>query len=288
MKQLLFFWLIFSGTLYGQNSSLDSLLLPEPVDSFIIVTGTFHSTRIIHSQSVEMLAKGNLDVRILHRFGRLSDGVKELFGLDQASMRMGFDYGVRDWLTVGLGRSTFRKEYDGLVKIRLLQQETGKGNLPLSLVAVGGVMIRTADETSTNGYKPSAGDRTSFYGQLITGRKFTEGFSAQFSATLLHMNYVPDESWENTHFAVGIGLRQKLSKRFAVTFDHQVLLTDLVEDYYFPLGIGFDIETGGHVFQLHFSNAIGMNERAFLTETTDRFFKGEIRFGFNLSRMFSL
>ncbi|WP_290795038.1 DUF5777 family beta-barrel protein [Flavihumibacter sp. UBA7668] len=286
MNRILVCLLLISNGAISQVPLADSISIELPVDAAQKVTGIFHSTRIIQSQSVELLGKGSLDVRILHRFGRLSDGVKELFGLDQASMRMSFDYGVMDWLTVGIGRSTYRKEYDGLVKVRLLQQSAEKGSTPFSLVLVAGAMIRTADEISGNGYKPTAGDRTSFYGQLLAGRKFSPGFSAQLSAALLHMNYVPDESWNNTHLAVGIGLRQKLSKRFALTFDHQVVITGLPEDFYFPLGIGFDIETGGHVFQLHFSNAIGMNERAFLTETTDRFFKGEIRFGFNLSRMF--
>lgn len=250
------------------------------------VTGIFHSTRVIQSQSVEMLGKASLDVRILHRFGRLSDGVKELFGLDQASMRMGFDYGIKNWLTVGVGRSTYRKEYDGLVKVRPLQQGAGKHSSALSLVVAAGAMIRTANESSANGYKPTAGDRSSFYGQVLAGRKFSPGFSAQVSTTVVHMNFVPDDTWNNTGFALGIALRQKLSKRLALTFDHQWILTGLPEGMYNPLGVGLDIETGGHVFQLHFSNAIGMNERAFLTETTDQFFKGEIRFGFNLSRMF--
>jgi hypothetical protein len=283
MKKLFFLFLLCGGSVYAQEPSIDSLLISGPGSASPKITGTFHSTRVIHAQSVEMLDKSALDVRILHRFGKLSDGVKELFGLDQASMRMSFDYGLSNWLTVGVGRSTYRKEYDGLVKIRIIQQSK---SVPISLVCVAGVMIRTADESSSTGYKPSTGDRTSFYAQLIAGRKFSPGFSAQLSATLLHMNYVPDESWQNTNLAIGIGLRQKLSKRFAITFDHQVVITGLPDDTYFPLGVGFDIETGGHVFQLHFSNAIGMNERAFLVETTDRFFKGEIRFGFNLSRMF--
>jgi hypothetical protein len=283
MKKIVLFLLAFGGSVYAQEPSVDSLLAVTPDHVSPKISGTFHSTRVIHSQSVEMLAKGSLDVRILHRFGKLSDGVKELFGLDQASMRLSFDYGLSNWLTVGVGRSTYRKEYDGLVKIRMLQQSK---SVPVSLVGVAGIMVRTADETSSSGYKPTAGDRTSFYAQLVAGRKFSPGFSAQLSATLLHMNFVPDESWQNTNLAVGIGLRQKLSKRFAITFDHQVVLTQLPDEHYFPLGFGFDIETGGHVFQLHFSNAIGMNERACLLETTDRFFKGEIRFGFNLSRMF--
>lgn len=283
MKKLLLVLLLFGGSLKAQDHLMDTLLQDNSDDRTEQITGTFHSTRVIHGQSVEMLAKGDLDVRILHRFGKLSDGVKELFGLDQASMRMSFDYGLSDWLAVGIGRSTYRKEYDGLMKIRMIRQSK---SVPVSLVGVAGIMIRTANETSNSGYKPNTGDRTSFYGQLIAGRKFSTGFSAQLSATLLHMNYVPDESWQNTNLAVGIGLRQKLSKRFAITFDHQVVLTQLPDEHYFSLGVGFDIETGGHVFQLHFSNAIGMNERAFLTETNDRFFKGEIRFGFNLSRMF--
>lgn len=252
------------------------------------ITQAFYSTRVIQSQSIEMLHKGNLDVRILHRFGPVDQGIKELFGLDQASMRMGFDYGISDHLTIGVGRSTYRKEYDALLKFRALQQSRGARAVPLSVILSAGAMIRTADETALNGYKPDAGDRTSFYGQLIAGRKFNRQFSFQLIQTLLHMNYVNDGAQANTQYALGGGARYKLSKRLALTLEYNHVFTKLPQGYYDPLSAGLDIETGGHVFQLHFSNSTGMNERAFLTETTDRFFKGEIRFGFNLSRMFQL
>jgi hypothetical protein len=54
------------------------------------------------------------------------------------------------------------------------------------------------------------------------------------------------------------------------------------------LSIGFDIETGGHVFQLHFTNSTGMTERAFITNTTGDWGNGDIHFGFNISRLFTL
>ncbi len=266
-----------------QNSTLDELVDSIPQNEKI--SQAFYSTRVIQSQSVEMLYKGNLDVRILHRFGQVNNGIKEFFGLDDASMRMGLDFGITDNLTIGVGRSSFRKEYDLLIKLRPVQQQVGKKNIPFSLVLVGGAMIRTVDEISLSGYKADAGDRLSYYGQLLIGRKFSNRFSLQLIQTLLHMNYVNDGIMDNTIYALGAGGRLKLTKRLAFTLDYNHNFSKATS-YYQPLGIGLDIETGGHVFQLHFSNAVGMNERAYLADTTDDFWKGEIRFGFNLSRMF--
>ena len=130
--------------------------------------------------------------------------------------------------------------------------------------------------------------RMSYYYQMILGRKFTSKFSLQFTPTLLHRNLVAAND-ENDIYAVGVGTRYKLSKRIAFVVDYFYLINGLpAEKNENPLSVGFDIETGGHVFQLHFSNAVGMNERAFLTETTGKWSKGEVRFGFNLSRVFTL
>ena len=250
------------------------------------VTAAFKSTRVINAHSMEMLSKGNLDFRILHRFGRINQGVKQLYGLDAASFRMGFDYGITNDLMIGIGRSGFRKEIDGFIKGRIFQQTTGPNEIPFSLLLVGGAMIWT--EESFTSFKPTVTDRMSYYVQLIAGRKFSEKFSLQLSPILLHRNSVDRPVETNTIVALGGGARYKISKRVAFTIDYHHVLSGIQPVNEDPLSVGVDIETGGHVFQLQFSNAVGMNERAYLTETTDNFFKGDIRFGFNLSRVFNL
>lgn len=249
------------------------------------VTSAFKSTRVINAHSVEMLAKGNLDFRILHRFGRVNDGVKQWFGLDNASMRMSFDYGLTNNLMIGIGRSTFRKEIDYFVKGRVFQQSKGPGSIPFSLIIAVGSTIWTE---SSDLYKTSVTDRTAHYVQIIAGRKFSENFSLQLSPVIVHRNLIEVDDNDNTIYAIGGGARYKVSKRIAFTADYHHVLNGLTSANTDPLSVGIDIETGGHVFQLHFSNVVGMNERAYITQTTDNFFNGDIRFGFNLSRIFKV
>ena len=142
--------------------------------------------------------------------------------------------------------------------------------------------------TAPTTVKPSTSDRTSYYLQLLIGRKFSERFSFQFSPMYLRRNMVDRPAEDFSLFALGGGARYKVSKRIAFTADYHHALSGIPATHTDPLSVGVDIETGGHVFQLHFTNAVGMNERAYITETTDKFFKGDIRFGFNLSRMFNI
>lgn len=266
------------STLNIDNLLLDSATKPK-------VTGAFKSTRVIMAHSIEMLKPRNLDVRILHRFGTMDQGIEQFFGLDQASTRLGMDYGLLSWCAIGVGRSTYRKEVDMFAKFRLLQQGEGKGSTPFSLLLATGTTILTGDIDQPDF---STSNRFAYYAQLLVGRKFSEAISLQLSPIVLHRNYVFDPSEENTIAALGIGGRIKLSKRIAFTGDYHYVFGGHPPGFYDPIAFGFDIETGGHVFQLHFSNSVGMNERAYLVETTDEFFKGEIRFGFNISRMFQL
>ncbi len=251
------------------------------------VTGAFKSSRVINGHSMEMIGAGVLDFRILHRFGTVKQGFKNMFGLDEARMRMGFDLGLTKNLSVGIGRSTLNKELDGFVKYRVLQQTEGNGEIPLSIILVAGSSIHTLENLNPN-RKLEFSSRLGYFYQLIAGRKFSEGFSLQLSPTLVHRNLV-DEKDDNDTYAVGIGARQKLSKRVALVLDYFYIVNGLPSsDLHNPLSVGIDIETGGHVFQLHFSNATGMNEKAFITGTSENWGNGEIRFGFNLSRVFTL
>lgn len=250
------------------------------------ISGAFKSTRVINAHSTEMLAKGNLDIRILHRFGLVDQGIKRMFGLDQASMRMGADYGITNNIMIGLGRSTFRQEFDAFVKVRILQQAKGYQAIPVSVVAATGATIWT--EKSFDSIKPTTGQRTSYYLQLIIGKKITSALSLQLSPLVLHSSRIDNVGGSHTVVALGGGGRIKFSKRMAFTLDYHHVIGPKAPGYKSPLSAGIDIETGGHVFQLHFSNAVGMNERAYIAQTTNDFFKGNIRFGFNLSRIFQI
>ena len=252
-----------------------------------IVKNAFKSIRVINGHSMEFLSPGTMDFRILHRFGQLN--VPNNFGgLDQASMRLGFDFGLTRYLQFGFGRSTFKKEFDGYIKLAPIRQSTGTHSFPATIALVGGMTLNTlpyADPTIKNYFS----SRLAYYGQVIIGRKFSEGLTLQVTPTIVHNNIVPLASQSNDVYAVGFGGRLKISKRMAFTWDYFYLLNGIEEGVnYNPLSVGVDIETGGHVFQLHVSNSAGMNERAFITETTGSWEKFDVRLGFNLSRIFQI
>ncbi len=281
--------LLFSLFLFQRTQAQDDIMksLEDSSAKKEYVTNAFKSSRVINGHSMEMIGKGVLDFRILHRFGPVSQGVGQFFGLDQASFRMGFDYGISKNFTVGIGRSTTNKDIDGFLKYRVLQQSTGPGAAPFSIVLVAGMSIQTYKNTDS-AKELTLTSRTGYYYQVIVGRKFSQRFSLQLSPTLVHRNEV-DPGDKNDIYALGIGGRYKFSKRMALVVDYFYVANGLPHSAGTnPLSIGVDIETGGHVFQLHFSNSSGMNERAFITETTNKWGKGEIQFGFNLSRVFNV
>ncbi len=288
---LLFFILITANIfIYAQDDSGSLLDGIEEEEEVNYITNAFKSSRVINSHSIEMLRAGVLDFRILHRFGELSGGAYELFGLDQATMRMSFDYGITDNITAGIGRSTNKKEIDAFVKYRILQQSTGKRKMPISLIWASGLMV--------NGLKnpfPIAdslqkfSQRISYYHQIVIGRKFSERFSLQLSPTLLHMNLTESIVEPNDVFALGIGTRFRISKRVSINLDTYYPFNKFLNrTSTIPLSIGFDIETGGHVFQLHVTNSTAMIEKAFFTENTGSWTNGDIHFGFNISRVFTV
>lgn len=278
--------LVAPASVRCQDTDLLGLLGDEPVT--VKATNAFKSTRVINGNSMEMLPPGVMDFRILHRFGELSGGGYELFGLDQASMRMGLDYGLTKNLMFGLGRSTFRKEVDGFVKYRILWQSSGKRNIPVSILWASGININGLHVPVEN-VETTFSRRLAYYHQLIIGRKFSERFSLQLSPMLLHRNITTGIVDPNDVFAVGFGGRWKFTKRIALTWDTYYTFNKFANHIErMPVSLGVDIETGGHVFQLHFSNSTGMNERAFLIDGNGDLTAGNIRFGFNISRWFQL
>jgi hypothetical protein len=293
MKQLLalVFLLVFSITgikaLAQDEDLLKGVVDDQPKKEYVF--NAFKSSRVIMSHSMEMLRPGVLDFRILHRFGRVDGGAYEFFGLDgPASVRLGLDYGITGDLTVGIGRSTFNKELDGFVKYRVLQQSTGPKSVPFSVVLVGGSTITTihwSDPTRPNYFS----SRAAYYAQAIIGRKINTGLTLQLMPILLHRNLVPLKGDANDLFGAGIGGRVKISRRVSLNADYYYVVNQNGESgMHNPLSIGFDLETGGHVFQLHFTNSKGMNERAFLAATEYSWGDGDIFFGFNISRSFQI
>lgn len=251
-------------------------------------TATFKTTRLINGHSVENVAEGVLDFRISHRFGYISGGAYELWGLDEASMRLGLDYGLSKRWMIGIGRSTYQKQYDGFTKFKILRQSSGSRSMPITLSAIASMMYKSLkfDDPSRENFYTS---NMYYSGQLLIARKFNESLSLQLMPTIVHYNLVEGTDDPNDLFSVGIGGRMKLSKRVSLNVEYYYQLPD----YKFAgtqnsLSIGFDVETGGHVFQLYCTNSTGMTERTYINETTGDFFAGDIRLGFTISRVFTI
>ena len=293
IKTLLLFLTVnaFHTVAFAQDIDLDKLLDEEMSNESKSTTqyteATFKSTRIINGHSVESTQEGILDFRISHRFGTLNHGAYELFGLDNASIRLGLNYGITNRLSVGIGRSSFEKQFDGFVKYRLLWQSEGKTNMPVSLTLLSSIMLKTLKDNDD--FKRNFSDKLFYAHQAIIARKFSNSFSLQFMPTMVHYNIVPETPISNDVYALGIGGRIKVSNRVSINAEYYYQLPDnQFEGTHNSLSLGFDIETGGHVFQLHLTNSIGMTERTFITETLGTWEDGDIHFGFNISRVFTI
>ncbi len=289
MKKLLLLFtccMAFNG--FAQDDLLD--MLNEGEEPVNYATATFKDSRIINVQSNETAAKGVLRFVISHRFGRLSDGAYELFGLDNATIRLGLDYGITDQIQVGIARSSFEKTYEGNLKVKLLRQSSGGKEVPVSLTWYSGMYINGLrwDEPERENYFSS---RISYAHQLIVTRKFSKSLSLAFVPSYLHDNLVQTAEMNNDQFALGFGGRVKLTNRLSLNAEYHYRLIKRIEEndpFNNSFSIGVDIETGGHVFQLHLTNSRGMFETAFIGETSGQWIDGDIFFGFNISRVFTV
>lgn len=248
------------------------------------VHGLFRGTHIISGQSAETQKKGELDLFIAHRFGRLNSGFYEWFGLDQASMRLGFDYGITDRLAIGIGRSTAGKTYDSFIKARVLRQSN---QMPVSITWASRMYVDAMPPLESQPLLFV--HRLAYSNQLMIAKKFSDRFSAQVMPTHVHLNLVDLVGQPNDLFSLGLAGKVQVSKNLALTAEYyytpnQFLLADATR----PLSIGFDINTGNHVFQIHFTNASGMQEKALIVDTNGNWLAGDIQFGFNMVRTFKL
>lgn len=280
---------IFCISKVNAQDDFDKLMDEQSSSTPTYVTATFKSTQIINGHSIEQLKKKHLDFRVEHRFGTLDKGFSTFFGLDNAVTRIGIDYGVTDWLMLGIGRSTYLKNFDGFAKVKLLRQSTGSKNMPFSLTYIAATELSSADWSEPN--------RTNFFSsrmvyihQFLIARKFSEAFSLQLSPTLVHKNLVVNTLTPNDKFSLGVGGRYKLTSRTAITAEYSYAFTNAKdpENLHNALSIGVDMETGGHVFQFFITNSSTITEGGFLWgDGNGNLSKGEIRFGFNIVRTFS-
>ncbi|WP_240047156.1 DUF5777 family beta-barrel protein [Hymenobacter nivis] len=252
-----------------------------------VVAATFKATHIINSQSVENPGKGTMAFLIQHRFGTLNSGAYNFFGLDQAVLRLSFEYGLTNRLAVGVGRSSQEKTLDGFLKYRAIRQTTGPQPVPVSVTLFASSAVTTL-RFSTPADRNMA-SRVTYAYQALIARKFSPNLSVQLMPTLIHRNYVATAAAQNDVYALGGALRQKITKRTALTADYYYLFPgNTATNFRNALGVGVDLETGGHIFQLHVTNSLGMTEKFFVPETTGNFFAGDLYFGFTVARNFTI
>ena len=266
--------------LYAQDDELLELLESETAKDKGYVSATFKGTRVVNGHSVETRTNGVLEFIIAHRFGALNEGYRELYGLDIANMRIGLEYGITDNLNIGIGRSTVGKVLESFLKYRVIRQNR---STPLTATFFTSIARQTLDSDEI-----SSLERNAYTAQLLLARKFNSSISIQLMPTIIQRNLVPTNDDDNLLISVGIGGRYKLTNRLALVAEYYPQLSDKSDVFQDSFAVGFDIETGGHVFQLHFTNAEQMNERGFIGETTDDFWSGDVRYGFNITRAFDL
>jgi hypothetical protein len=290
MKNYIFLLTILLAGTTAYPQSLNDLLAEESTDGPQPVEALFKATRVINGHSVKQLKKGELDFRISHRFGRVNSGAYEFFGLDQSNIHLSLEYGLLDRLMVGIGRGTFEKTVDAFARYNIASQETGKGAFPLTISYLSSfetIGLKYSDPSRTNYFS----SRLSFTQQLLIARKFSK-VTIQLMPTFLHRNLVATETDQNDLFAMGIAGRYKLASRLALNCEYYYVLRPIpqrtAQRMYNPLSVGFDIETGGHVFQIVMTNSQGMREGGFIGKTSGSWLKGDIHLGFNISRVFTL
>ncbi|MFD1772183.1 DUF5777 family beta-barrel protein [Sphingobacterium suaedae] len=288
-----------------QAQDLDSLVdLPAAAPE--AVTATFKSGYLINAKTPETIHCNELDFRVDHRFGDIAGragGAKNFFGLDNSTdIRIGFDYGILDNLNVGLARAkgatSITQLYETNVKYRFLQQ-TLDHTVPVSIAFFGSVTasaMKASDDPTAASSFAKFGDRLTYVSQLIVARRFSHMFSFTMLPTFIHRNYTAFGD-QNSLFAVGLGGRMRISNRIAVVADYFFPFRDrrkkeyreavLGQPYYHALGVGLELETGGHIFHLNFTNATAIQESQFISETTSSWRKGQFRWGFSISRRFS-
>jgi hypothetical protein len=299
MRKVFFLcFIFFTQELIAQDDMLKLLGKDSTISR--VVNGTFKSTHLINLQSNETVFKKSLDFFISHRFGAMGKSSNatstyhNLWGFDEVSdIRIAFEYGISDRLTTGFSRSKYKENWELLGKYRLLEQ-TIDNKTPFSITLFGNIALSTDQDLRYRIDTPSksveAQRRLSYVAQVIIAKKFSPRLSLALHPTFIHHNFVFPPN-ENNAYALGIGGRLKMTHTLSLVMDYVYNFGELRKigndnGYYNPLGAGIEIETGGHVFSIMFTNAYALIENEFITSTVDTWRKGGIRFSFNISRNF--
>ncbi len=278
-KHLLLFFTIFSGFIYAQEDLLKEIdSIPTKTE---YVEPAFKALQIVTGQSTKLASKNEWYIVVAHRFGDISTGFKNFLGLDEASTKLGVIYGVTDKVSLSLSRETNMKTFEGGIKFQLIQQ---KENIPVSIVGYQ-VMAVNTDLKKDNYPHLQFGNRLSYLSQALISRRFNNKLSLQLTPSYVHKNLYDPNIENKNGFITGLGSRYKISKRVSINAEYFVNF-DNNSFYKNPLSLGVDIETGGHIFQLLFSNSQLNSDIGYLTNATGKWQKGQIFFGFNLYRVF--
>jgi len=279
MKKFLLFLLLFPLISFSQEDLLKGI---DTISGKEKVSSAFKGLKIVNLESTKLAAKGDLYFIVAHRFGSVKDGFEGFFGLDNANTQLKFVYGLTDWLTISGARSELA--YDFSAKYTLLSQTTD--GFPVTIAGFSSLAINNTLKESLYP-KLQFDDRFTYVQQVLISRKYSEKLSLELAPTIFHENFVDNVQQDNTQYAIGIGGRYKLSKRWSLNIDYAAHLNRASNSVYKnPLSIGFDLETGGHVFQMHFTSSQGIHEAGYLGQTTGDWTKGDVFFGFNLLRVF--
>jgi len=281
-KIIILSFLIITSTVKAQDNLLNIL---GSDDERLYVASLFKGTKVVNGQSVKLQAEGVLQFAIQHRFGTLNSGFYNFYGLDNSQVRIGFEYGLKDWLGLGIARSSALKTVDANLKLRLKRQTNGSQSFPFTMVLNSAVFIKQYRWNELKDENFSFTNQLSYAHQLLIARKINRDLTIQLSPTVVHYNLVEVENEPNDKYAIGIGGRQKLTRRVSLNAEYFYQLNDKLNNN--VLSLGFDIETGGHVFQLHLSDSPAMIEPEFITKTNGSWLNGDIYFGFNISRIFT-
>jgi hypothetical protein len=271
--------LLFPILSFAQEDLLKDV---DSITSKTKVESVFKALKIVNLESTKLAAEGDLYFVVAHRFGSVKDGFEGFYGLDNANTQLKFLYGLKEWLTIGGARSAIA--YDFSIKYNIQSQI--KDGFPVSIVGFNSLAINNTLKES-NYPQLKFDNRLTYVTQLLISRKFSQNLSLELAPTFFHENFVENDSQNNSQYAVGFGGRYKISKRWSINVDYVSHLNRASNSVYKnPLSIGVDLETGGHVFQMHFTSSQGIHEAGYLAQTTGDWTKGEVFFGFNLLRVF--
>ena len=277
------FLFVFTGLIISLTAQDDMLeLIDDSTVSSVPVQATFKATRIVNSQSIELTRPKILEFMILHRFGSMTNGFYDLFGMDEAAIRFDLKYGINDRISLGVGRSSLNKTYDIFTKLKLLKQTSGGSSFPFSLALFSKIEISTIDQNLP------MNDQLTFDIQVLAARKFNPSISVQVMPTFIHRNLVQTAEESNDLLSFGIGGRVKVTRRVSINADTFFPLGERDESFKQSWGLGCDIETGGHVFQLMITNVQGSFESEYIENATGTFDELNLFLGFNITRVFSL